>query len=88
MAAALMPETQQIQATEVHYRILADVDDRKVIDQIRTPTGETPVLLVPGEEPAVVSRLVWDLEELGWVWRPADDVRWQLTDAGRLALAR
>jgi hypothetical protein len=78
-----MAETQQIQATEAHYGLLVDIDRGLVVDRV-TALGETPCLLVDGE-PAAVAQLVWDLEALGWVWRPADDDRWQLTDEGRAA---
>ena len=80
-----MAETQ-IQPTEAHFGILVDVGRRKVLDRDAGRSGETPYLLVDGEIPACVSRLVWDLEALGWVWRPAADPFWQLTDAGRQAL--
>jgi hypothetical protein len=78
-----MAETQQIQATEAHYRLLVDVDQDLVIDCV-TALGETPCLMVDGE-PHNVAQLVWDMEAWGWVSRPSDDPRWQLTDEGRAA---
>ncbi len=73
--------------TEAHYGLLVDVDRGLVFDRVMNGTGETPFLtLAEGEgEPVRVSTLVWDMEQLGWVQRPAEDVRWQLTDEGRRA---
>ncbi|MDT5026624.1 MAG: hypothetical protein QOE61_3050 [Micromonosporaceae bacterium] len=81
-----MAETQEIQLSEVHYILLVDIEQGNVFDQFLISAGEKVFLAIPGEPPADVSKLVWDLEHLGWCWRPADDDRWQLTDAGRLAL--
>lgn len=80
-----MAETQ-IQATEAHYGLLVDIEAGKVFDLIRSGFGETPHLDMPDESPVNVFQLVWDLEQLGWCWRPADNVHWQLTDTGRLAM--
>ena len=80
-----MAETQ-IQATEAHYELLTDINAGKVYDQYVESFGEIPYLDVPGESPANVRQLVWDMETLGWVSRPADDPHWRLTDAGRQAL--
>lgn len=81
-----MAEAQEIQATEAHYGLMVDVDQGKVFDLVRSGFGETPHLDMPDESPVNVAGLVWDLEALGWVERPAADVHWRLTEAGRQAM--
>jgi hypothetical protein len=81
-----MAETEQVAATKAHLGMLVDVDEGKVHDRHLLRSGETPYLELDGEKPVRVAELVWDLERLGWCWRPADDPVWRLTDAGRQAM--
>lgn len=75
---------QQTRPTEAHYGLLADIDRGLVFDQVMSDPVDRPAMIVGGVTQPIPS-LVWDLEAFGWAWRPVDDVRWQLTDAGRAA---
>lgn len=78
-----MTETVTIEATAAHHAMLNDIDKGNVYDVAMTH-GEIPCVRVDGEL-RTVRQLVWDLEHLGLVWRPADDPTWRLTDEGRAA---
>jgi hypothetical protein len=72
-----------IRVTAAHRAMLTTIDDHEVFDRVLVTYGpERPIVIADGETHDV-SALVWDLEHLGWAWRPVDSLVWQLTDEGR-----
>ncbi len=72
-----------IRVTPDHYAMLTTIEDHEVFDRVLANVERT--FVIRGGIATDMSALVWDLEHLGWAWRPVDSPVWQLTDEGRRA---
>ena len=80
-------ETREIHVTAIHYGLLADIQRGRVVDRVYGDYDETPYLDMPaGRLPVYVGKDVWEMERLGWCWRPVDSLVWQITGTGRAVL--
>lgn len=68
-----------LEPTAARVELLVDVANRRVLTD---PATCAAVLELPGEDPADVSALIWEMEQAGWVKEPIDSTVWELTDRG------